>query len=268
MHRLGRPRLFHPGRPTTRDYVIRPVVGLVTVLGIIALVALTAALFRGSFTATVPVTVLSERSGLVLNPDAKVKMLGVQVGRVDAIERRSDGTAAIRLAMDPQRLEMIPANARVDIASSTVFGAKFIEFLPPVEAADTPMRPGDVVHAERVTVEINTVFEKLSSVLSVVEPEKLNQTLGALSSALDGRGEQLGRTIANFDAVLAELEPALPTVAHDIAVFPSVLTARRAVTSFAEQRFGESGPRSVLGAAMAGPAGAHCPARGRRESRP
>ncbi|BBZ01637.1 virulence factor Mce family protein [Mycolicibacterium chitae] len=214
--------MFHPGRPERRDYLIRPLVGLVTVLGLVALVALTAALFRGSFIPSAPLTVLAERSGLVLNPDAKVKMLGVQIGRVAAIERQPDGTAAIQLAMDPDRLAMVPANARVDIASSTVFGAKFIEFLPPTDAADTPMRPGDVVRAERVTVEINTLFEKLSSVLAVIEPEKLNQTLGALSSALDGRGEQLGRTIADFDAVLAELEPALPSLAHDIAVLPSV----------------------------------------------
>ena len=224
MQRLGRPRPFHTGKPATRDYLIRPLVGLVTVLGILALIALSAALFRGSFTPSVPVTVLSARSGLVMNPDAKVKMLGVQVGRVASIERQSDGTAAIQLAIDPDRLKTIPANARVDIASSTVFGAKFVEFLPPVEAATDSMQPGDVVRAEAVTVEINTVFEKLSSVLSVIEPKKLNQTLSALSSALDGRGAQLGRTIADFDALLTELEPGLPSLAHDIAVLPGVLT--------------------------------------------
>ncbi|CAJ1586972.1 MCE family protein [[Mycobacterium] wendilense] len=216
--------MFHPGRPVLSDYLIRPIVGLVTVLGMVALVALTAAFFRGSFTASVPLTVLSDRSGLVLNPDAKVKMLGVQVGRVAAVERRPDGSAAVQLAMDPDRLAMIPANARVDIASSTVFGAKFVQFLPPVAAAAAPLRPGDVVRADRVTVEVNTVFEKLSAVLAVIEPQKLNQTLGALAAGLDGRGEQLGRTIADFDAVLAELEPELPSLAHDIAVLPSVLT--------------------------------------------
>lgn len=230
MQWLGRPRLFHPGRPALRDYIIRPVVGLVTVVGIVGLVALSAAFFRGSFIPSVPVTVVSERSGLVMNPDAKVKMLGVEVGRVASIEHQSDGTAAIHLAMDPDRLEMIPANARVDIASSTVFGAKFIQFLPPVEATSASMQPGDVVRAERVTVEINTVFEKLSSVLAVIEPEKLNQTLGALSSALDGRGKQLGRTIADFDALLAEVEPGLPSLAHDIAVLPSVLNTFADVT--------------------------------------
>ena len=58
-------------------------------------------LFRGSFTETVPVTVISDRAGLVMNPDAKVKMRGVQVGKVSAIEDRPDGTAVLHLAMDP-----------------------------------------------------------------------------------------------------------------------------------------------------------------------
>ena len=43
-------------------------------------------LFQGSFTETVPVTVISQRAGLVMNPDAKVKMRGVQVGKVASIE--------------------------------------------------------------------------------------------------------------------------------------------------------------------------------------
>jgi ABC-type transporter Mla subunit MlaD len=49
------------------------------VVAIVAIVALAVGLFRGGFTKTVPVTVISQRAGLVMNPDAKVKMLGVQV---------------------------------------------------------------------------------------------------------------------------------------------------------------------------------------------
>src|SRR5206468_1463674 len=97
----------------------------------IAIIALAISLFRGSFSETVPVTVISDRAGLVMNPDAKVKMRGVQVGKVLSIESKPDGTANIHLAMDPSQLHLIPSNVNVDIESSTVFGAKFVNMVPP-----------------------------------------------------------------------------------------------------------------------------------------
>ena len=50
--------------------------------------SLAVSLFRGGYTKTVPLTVLSQRAGLVMNPGAKVKLLGVPVGHVASIETR------------------------------------------------------------------------------------------------------------------------------------------------------------------------------------
>ncbi len=199
--------------------------GLATVLALLAIFALAVALFRGSFTETVPVTVISERAGLVMNPDAKVKMRGVQVGTVDSIEARPDGTAALHLAMDPSQLRLIPDNVRVDIASTTVFGAKFVQLVPPPDPSQQPMRPGQTLNAEHVTVEINTVWEKLNSVLTSIEPVKLNETLGAISAAFNGRGEKFGETITDFNALLAKIEPSLPNLSRDIEATAVVANA-------------------------------------------
>ena len=57
------------------------------------------------------------------------------------------------------------------------------------------MHAGQVLDAKHVTVEINTVFEQLTSVLSKIEPEKLNETLGAIATALNGRGEKIGQAL-------------------------------------------------------------------------
>ena len=76
-----------------------------------------------------PVTVISPRAGLVMNPDAKVQIRGVQVGKVASIEPLPNGEAALHLAMDPKRLNAIPANVLVDIASTTVFGAKYVQLV-------------------------------------------------------------------------------------------------------------------------------------------
>ena len=194
-------------------------------MAIVAIIALAIGLFRGSFTETVPVTVISDRAGLVMNPDAKVKMRGVEVGRVASIEARPDGTAALHLAMDPSQLHLIPANVGVDITSSTVFGAKFVELVPPRTRPPQKLREGQVIEGQHVTVEINTVFQQLVTVLDKIDPAKLNETLGAIATAFDGRGEKFGQTLTDFNALLAKIEPSLPNLAHDIeAAVPACST--------------------------------------------
>src|ERR1700758_787158 len=126
---------------------VRPLVGLVSVLVVVAVVAVAIVLFRGGFTTSVPVTVVSPRAGLVMNPDARVKMRGVQVGKVASIEERPGGQALLHLAMDPSDLHLIPSNVLVNIASTTVFGAKFVQFVPPANPSAQPMKPGQVLDA-------------------------------------------------------------------------------------------------------------------------
>ncbi|WP_459963312.1 MCE family protein [Nocardia sp. IFM 10818] len=185
------------------------------VLGLVVVVVFCLVSFAGGFTSTAKVTVASPRSGLVLDPDAKVKLRGVEIGRVAGITQTSDG-ARIELAVDPDKLKMVPANALVDIRSTTVFGAKYINFESPADPSSDSLKPGAIVQANKVTVEFNTLFQHLNDVLAKVEPEKLNATLSALGSALEGRGEKLGQLLVDSDAFLREINPALPTLQEDL----------------------------------------------------
>ncbi|MCP9272948.1 MCE family protein [Mycolicibacterium arenosum] len=202
---------------------LRPAAGLAMVVSIALIAVFAVALFRGDLSSTTSVTVVSPRAGLVMNPDAKVKMRGVQVGRVESIEERSDGTAVLRLAMDPAKLPRIPSNVTVDIGSTTVFGSKFVQLIPPSVPAAERMHAGQVLEAQSVTVEINTVFEQLTSVLSSIEPEKLNQTLGAIAAALHGRGHDFGQAIVDLNGYLAAIEGSLPNLEHDLTAMPAAL---------------------------------------------
>ncbi|MCX2931604.1 MCE family protein [Mycobacterium sp. CVI_P3] len=203
----------------------RPVAGLATVVVLVAIVAVAVGLFRGDFTKTVPVMVISDRAGLVMNPDARVKMRGVQVGKVESIETRPDGAAVLHLAMDPSQLRKIPSNVVADIASTTVFGAKYVSFEPPADPSPKPMYSGQVLQGQHVTVEINTVFQQLTQVLNKIDPAQLNETLGALSAAFAGRGKQFGQTVVDFDSLLAKIEPSLPNMARDIELSAPVTAA-------------------------------------------
>ena len=210
----------HPG-PRRHSYT-RPLAGLATVVVLIAVVAVALTQFRGGFTETVPVTVVSDRAGLMMNPGAKVKLHGAPVGAVASIQDMPNGQAAIQLALDPSRLRLIPANVLVSIVATTAFGAKFIQLIPPEDPSPQRLRAGQVLDAGRVTVEINTVFQELTSVLAAIDPAKLNQTLGALATSLNGRGGRLGQLFTDLNAFLAKIEPSLPNLSHDLAATADV----------------------------------------------
>jgi phospholipid/cholesterol/gamma-HCH transport system substrate-binding protein len=212
-------------RPVGTSSYVRPLAGLGTVVAIGAIVALAVSLFQGDFTKTVSVTVISDRAGLVMNPDAKVKMRGVQVGKVSSIEFRPDGQAVLHLSMDPSQLHLIPSNVGVDITSSTVFGAKYVQLDPPPDPSRQKLHAGQVIEGRHVTVEINTVFQQLVAILDKIDPAKLNQTLGAIATAFNGRGGKIGQTLSDFNALLAKIEPSLPNLSHDIETSVPMLDA-------------------------------------------
>ncbi len=159
-------------------------------------------------------------------PDAKVKLNGgAPVGKVSSIELLPDGTAALHLAINPARVNDIPANVSADITSSTVFGSKFVELNPPQDPSAKSIQAGQVISGKHVTVEINTVFQQLVTVLSQIEPAKLNQTLGAIAKSVDGRGNKFGQTLVDLDSALAKINPSLDTLNHELAVAPKVFDA-------------------------------------------
>ncbi|AFM16713.1 virulence factor Mce family protein [Mycolicibacterium chubuense NBB4] len=209
----------------SKRQALRPLLGLAALAVVAGLVLLTATLFRGGFTTSIPVTVLSPRAGLVMNPDAKVTLHGVQVGAVTSIDDLPDGQAAIRLAIEPGRLSIIPSNVSVDISSTTVFGAKQIRLVLPDNPSPEPIRPGQTLGADHVMIEVNTIFQQLVTVLSTIQPEKLNETLGAIAAALHGRGQQLGDTLTRLNSFLSQVNPHLGALSHDLAAAPTVLAA-------------------------------------------
>jgi virulence factor Mce-like protein len=180
------------------------------------------ATFSGKFIETSPVTVMTDRAGLLMERGARVKLNGAPIGTVAAVKETPDGQAELTLAIEPNRLNLVPNNALVDIGANTVFGAKSVEFVAPPDPSTVPLRAGQVLDSRHVTVEVNTIFEDLDSVLSQIDPAKLNETLGAISTAFSGRGEAFGRSLTDFNAFLAKFEPSLSTLSRELQVLPDV----------------------------------------------
>lgn len=191
---------------------------------IAALVLVTGLLFSGSLRSTVPVTVVSDRTGLIMDDGAKVKMRGVQIGRVESVGSGSAADGALlpnlKLRIDSGPFRYLPSNVEAQIKASSAFGAKYVDLIvPPGGASPEPLRPGAVLRSSNVTVEVNTVFENLQSLVQSIDPAKLNAVLSALAEAFGGKGERIGQAITATNKVLLGVNPRMATVAEDWRLF-------------------------------------------------
>jgi phospholipid/cholesterol/gamma-HCH transport system substrate-binding protein len=174
---------------------------------------LCSAIFAGTLTSYVPVTLISDRSGLVMERGAKVKFRGVQVGQVAKVEGGKQ--RRLQLELFPDQIRYIPANAEAQIRATTLFGAKYVDLVAPEMPSNHHILAGTVLHARNVTTEVNTVFENLVNVLHQIDPPKLNAVLTAFADAVRGRGQSIGEAITAGNHVLGAINPRMPTLQHD-----------------------------------------------------
>lgn len=192
----------------------------VLLLVIVALTALTAMLFTGTLRSTIPLTVVSDRAGLVMEDGAKVKLRGVQIGEVTTIGARGADAATLHLKINPDDFGFLPGNVEAEIKSSTAFGAKYVDLIVPDGGLTAgPLRPGAVLHSRNVTVEVNTVFQNLQAVVRAIDPAKLNSVLSAVAQSLRGKGDIIGQAITAGNDVLTAVNPRMDTVRADWRLF-------------------------------------------------
>lgn len=185
---------------------------MVTVIA--GLVMLTGALYTGSFQKYVPVTLSSDRAGLVMESGAKVMMNGVQVGRVGGIST-TQSPVTLRLEILPSEIANIPANISAQIRATTAFGAKFVDLVYPDHPLSQRLSAGAVLTSQNVTTEVNTVFENLVNLLDQIDPAKLNAVLSALADGFRGQGERIGQSITDANDVLEALNPRTELIADN-----------------------------------------------------
>jgi phospholipid/cholesterol/gamma-HCH transport system substrate-binding protein len=203
-------------KPPTRPYKL---VGVAVFLIAALVLWLVYQQFRGNFTEKTPVTMMSSRAGLVMDPGAKVTLNGVQIGRVASISEVQQGgkpAAKLILDLDPKYLKLVPANVDAKIVATTIFGQKYVSFTQPQSPSPQRITSQTVIDARSVTTEINTLFQTLTGITQQVDPVKLNLTLSAAAQALAGLGDRLGQSIVNANAILDDVNPQLPQARRDI----------------------------------------------------
>lgn len=201
----------------------RPLLGL----AYLAVMALFVATCVGVYAKAMPwqrtetVDLVARQAGLELSPHADVKFQGTRVGEVRSLS--SDGRGVrIRLAIDPDEIDSIPADVDAVIVPKTLFGEKFVDLRRAVgdDGTAAPSRTlagGDTITQTSNAVELGEIFDRLVPVLRTLKPATLNVVLSGLAQALDGRGEAIAAALRDTDAYLTRLEPSYDGLVHDIA---------------------------------------------------
>lgn len=189
----------------------------VLALGMAAvLVWLVTGSYTKAFTPVVRVSVLADRSGLLMNDGADVTFRGITIGQVRSVEHDGDG-ARLEIALDPAQTKLVPGDVGAQILAPTVFGAKYVELVPGKSASGGTLTAGTVIRTAQVDTEVNDVFASLVSLLHSIDPAKLNATLGALASTLDGRGNEIGQYVTQLNDYLTAFNPSLGQLRQVIA---------------------------------------------------
>jgi phospholipid/cholesterol/gamma-HCH transport system substrate-binding protein len=197
--------------------VMLRVYGVVFLLVIALLVSLTVAIYSKVFVNVVHVTLQTDRVGNQLAPPADVKLRGLIVGEVRSVS--SNGARAdVDLALTPSTVGLIPRNVSARLLPKTLFGEKFVDLVIPAKPSSQRLGEGDVIPQDRsaTAIELETVLDNILPLLQTIKPAKLNATLDALATALEGRGDELGENLALVNKYFSQLNPQLPTIEKDI----------------------------------------------------
>ncbi len=196
---------------------------------LLAGVWLTYGVFTQKFTHFDEVTLDASTIGLQMPERADVKVRGVIVGEVLGFQVTDQG-ARVQLGIDPSQIDSIPANVTGAIVPKTLFGEKYVSLVVPPDPSSQPLQAGDTVRPTAIPTEVEKVLADLYPLLRTVQPADLNTTLNAISTALEGRGDELGQDLVTVDHYLARINPQIPAVVHDLRLTTRVSNTYADVT--------------------------------------
>lgn len=207
---------------TGSSTTVKRLMAVLFLVVVVAFVGTTIAIYNRAFTASDSVDLVADDMAFSLPKDADVKVRGVFVGRVAAVEPQGD-QVLVQMEMDPDYTGQLPANIAGRLLPKTLFGERYVDLAFPDDPAGE-LAAGDVVYQDQRgnAVELGEVLDGLLPVLEAVPPAELASTLGALNQALAGKGDQIGASVVDIGRVfegISEEMPALESSLRDLSTF-------------------------------------------------
>lgn len=183
---------------------------------------ITYAFFTKAFVDYDTVTLKTTTTGVNLPQNADIKLRGMIVGEVRKVEPDGDGVK-LELGMNPDLIKDVPRGVTAQLIPKTLFGEKYVALIPPTDAqGGESLQAGDTITKADVPIEVETVLNDLYPLLEAVDPANLSYTLSAVSTALEGRGKQLGETLVTLNSYLTKINPDVPQLVTDLTKLGTV----------------------------------------------
>ena len=171
----------------------------------------------GAFSTSKIVTATIPEAGPALGPGSEVEYRGVLVGSLGSVHRTLRN-AVLTLKIDPSQVAKIPDGVTVRLVPRSVFGDLYVDLVPPAHITRSLQLPANLVaDTSTPTVELDAALDAGYRLLTAVQPGKLNDTLSAIATALDGRGEKLGTLIDQLEDYTTKVEPHTAELIHDLS---------------------------------------------------
>ena len=169
------------------------------------------------------VRAIFDNAGFVI-PGEDVKIAGVVVGAVDAVEVTPDFKAAVVLAIDDPGYQDLRADARCSVRPQSLIGERYVECEPTQPRGVGAEAPGELRRIEdgpgegqRLLPVENTSksvdLDLINNVLREPYRERLSIILNELGVGLAGRGADLDAVIRRANPALREVDDVLKLLA-------------------------------------------------------
>lgn len=206
-----------PRTPALERPASLKILGMAFLAILVFFVWLTYAFFTKAFVDYDTVTLKTTTTGVNLPQNADIKLRGMIVGEVRDVKPDGDGVI-LELGMNPKYIKDVPRGVTAQLIPKTLFGEKYVALIAPVDAAvgGPSLQAGDTITRASVPIEVETLLNDLYPLLDAVDPANLSYTLSAVSTALEGRGTQLGETLVKLNKYLVKTNPDVPQLVTDL----------------------------------------------------
>ena len=143
-------------------------------------------------------------SAVSLYPGGRVKVLGLDAGRLRKVEPQGD-RVMVKIAMDGD--VPLPEGVQATIVPTSLIGERYVQLFP-AWTEGTPRAPAElVIPMERtsVPVEPDEALAALKRLLDALDPEATGRLVQNLAEDLDGQGQNLGSALSGLSRLTRTL---------------------------------------------------------------
>lgn len=228
--------------------IARWLITLLVFAGIGALVAVGIVRLTGGGTSGYLVRAIFDNSSFV-TPGEDVKVAGVQVGTIHAVDLTSQNKAALVLEINNRQFTPFRTDAHCEIGLESLLGEQFVQCTatqprasgvtppPPLPAIRSGPNAGQhILPVQNTTTPVG--FDLLQDITRLPQQEALRLIITGLGAGLDANGQELNAALERADpalqqtdrviAVLAQQDRVLANLTDDSARILAPLAAQRA----------------------------------------